>query len=661
MKGYIVRQEEEKDCGASSLASIIKYYNGFVPLELVRCDTLTDNKGTNFYNIKMAALKYGFDSVGIINQDVSPPYIVQTRINNINHFMVVYEKSSDKVVVMNPAVGITKYTSQEFNKIFTGYILKLIPNGKIVRYKKKNVYLDYLKNLVNKNKFKVIICLIFTIILIFLSIFQSVLIKDILLENKYLNIFIITILMKLVINLIKKECLIRLNKKINLELVNNYLSKYFNLPYKYLHLKSVGDITNRIKDLNKIKNYLSTEIINFILNISLGIVSLIILLYLDLKLTFIIISIYIVAYIISIKLNKIILKNYNDLMDKDNNYMDRICEYIEKIITISSLNLNNYFKKKLDIYSKDVTEVNYLLDKNNNLLNMLIETVNSLSLIVILGCLSGNLEIVIIYLLYFDYLKDSLNYVITVKPIIKYLKMMIDRISGIYYLEYDNKSDGFLFNNGDVIVSNISYNLGINKIINNLSIKIKQGSKVLIKGNNGCGKSTLINILTKNITDYDGKIMIGDLNLNDISYNSYLDNVSYVNQNSYLFEDTIINNIILDNKFDKNRLDIVIKIVNLENVFNKKENKINTIVRDNFSGGEKQKIIIARSLYKNFNILILDEAFSEIAVRERVRIINKINNFFRDKTIIYVNHFDDNVNYDKIIYILNDRKEKCDE
>ena len=661
MKGYIVRQEEEKDCGASSLASIIKYYNGFVPLELVRCDTLTDNKGTNFYNIKMAALKYGFDSVGIINQDVSPPYIVQTRINNINHFMVVYEKSSDKVVVMNPAVGITKYTSQEFNKIFTGYILKLIPNGKIVRYKKKNVYLDYLKNLVNKNKFKVIICLIFTIILIFLSIFQSVLIKDILLENKYLNIFIITILMKLVINLIKKECLIRLNKKINLELVNNYLSKYFNLPYKYLHLKSVGDITNRIKDLNKIKNYLSTEIINFILNISLGIVSLIILLYLDLKLTFIIISIYIVAYIISIKLNKIILKNYNDLMDKDNNYMDRICEYIEKIITISSLNLNNYFKKKLDIYSKDVTEVNYLLDKNNNLLNMLIETVNSLSLIVILGCLSGNLEIVIIYLLYFDYLKDSLNYVITVKPIIKYLKMMIDRISGIYYLDYDNKSDGFLFNNGDVIVSNISYNLGINKIINNLSIKIKQGSKVLIKGNNGCGKSTLINILTKNITDYDGKIMIGDLNLNDISYNSYLDNVSYVNQNSYLFEDTIINNIILDNKFDKNRLDIVIKIVNLENVFNKKENKINTIVRDNFSGGEKQKIIIARSLYKNFNILILDEAFSEIAVRERVRIINKINNFFRDKTIIYVNHFDDNVNYDKIIYILNDRKEKCDE
>lgn len=661
MKGYIVRQEEEKDCGASSLASIIKYYNGFVPLELVRCDTLTDNKGTNFYNIKMAALKYGFDSVGIINQDVSPPYIVQTRINNINHFMVVYEKSSDKVVVMNPAVGITKYTSQEFNKIFTGYILKLIPNGKIVRYKKKNVYLDYLKNLVNKNKFKVIICLIFTIILIFLSIFQSVLIKDILLENKYLNIFIITILMKLVINLIKKECLIRLNKKINLELVNNYLSKYFNLPYKYLHLKSVGDITNRIKDLNKIKNYLSTEIINFILNISLGIVSLIILLYLDLKLTFIIISIYIVAYIISIKLNKIILKNYNDLMDKDNNYMDRICEYIKKIITISSLNLNNYFKKKLDIYSKDVTEVNYLLDKNNNLLNMLIETVNSLSLIVILGCLSGNLEIVIIYLLYFDYLKDSLNYVITVKPIIKYLKMMIDRISGIYYLEYDNKSDGFLFNNGDVIVSNISYNLGINKIINNLSIKIKQGSKVLIKGNNGCGKSTLINILTKNITDYDGKIMIGDLNLNDISYNSYLDNVSYVNQNSYLFEDTIINNIILDNKFDKNRLDIVIKIVNLENVFNKKENKINTIVRDNFSGGEKQKIIIARSLYKNFNILILDEAFSEIAVRERVRIINKINNFFRDKTIIYVNHFDDNVNYDKIIYILNDRKEKCDE
>ncbi len=661
MKGYIVRQEEEKDCGASSLASIIKYYNGFVPLEVVRCDTLTDNKGTNFYNIKMAALKYGFDSVGIINQDVSPPYIVQTRINNFNHFMVVYEKNKDNVVVMDPAVGLTKYTYQEFNKIFTGYILKLIPNGKIVRYKKKNVYLDYLKNLAYKNKFKVIICLIFTIILIFLSIFQSILIKDILLENKYLNIFITIILMKLIINFIKNECLIKLNKKINLEIINNYLSKYFNLPYKYLHLKSVGDITNRIKDLNKIKNYLSTEIINFILNVSLGLVSLIILLYLDLKLTFIVISIYIVAYLISIKLNKIILKNYNDLMDKDNNYMDHICEYIEKIITISSLNLNSYFKKKLDIYSKNVTEANYLLDRNNNYLNTLMETVNSLSLIVILGCLSSNLKIVMIYLLYFDYLKDTFNYLITIKPIIKYLKMMIDRISGIYYLECDNKSEGYLFNNGDIIVSKLNYYIGLNKIINNKSFKIKQGSKVLINGNNGSGKSTLINILTKNIIDYDGKIIIGNLNLNDISYNSYLDNLSYVNQNSYLFEDTIINNIILDNELDKDRLNKIIKIVNLEDAINKKENKLNTIVRDNFSGGEKQKIIIARSLYKNFNILILDEAFSEIAVRERIKIINKINEVYNDKTIIYVNHFNDDINYNQIIYILNDRKEKCDE
>ena len=151
------------------------------------------------------------------------------------------------------------------------------------------------------------------------------------------------------------------------------------------------------------------------------------------------------------------------------------------------------------------------------------------------------------------------------------------------------------------------------------------------------------------------------MNLNYISYNSYLDNLSYVNQNSYLFEDTIINNIILDNELDKDRLNKIIKIVNLEDVINKKENKLNTIVRDNFSGGEKQKIIIARSLYKNFNILILDEAFSEIAVRERIEIINKINEVYNDKTIIYVNHFNDDVNYNQIIYILNDRKEKCDE
>ena len=128
-----------------------------------------------------------------------------------------------------------------------------------------------------------------------------------------------------------------------------------------------------------------------------------------------------------------------------------------------------------------------------------------------------------------------------------------------------------------------------------------------------------------------------------------------------MFEDSIINNIVLNNETDNNKLDEIIKILNLDEVIKNKERGINTLIKDNFSGGEKQKIIIARCLYKCSDIMVFDEAFSEISSNDRINIINKINDVYRDKTIIYVNHFNDNIKYDQILEIKGTRKDKVDE
>ena len=107
--------------------------------------------------------------------------------------------------------------------------------------------------------------------------------------------------------------------------------------------------------------------------------------------------------------------------------------------------------------------------------------------------------------------------------------------------------------------------------------------------------------------------------------------------------------------------DEIIKILNLDEVIKNKERGINTLIKDNFSGGEKQKIIIARCLYKCSDIMVFDEAFSEISSNDRINIINKINDVYRDKTIIYVNHFNDYIKYDQILEIKGTRKDKVDE
>lgn len=658
---YVIRQEEEKDCGASCLASIVKYYNGYVPLEIIRSDTLTDNNGTNFYNIKMAAIKYGFDVMGYNNEQIIPPYIVQIKINDCYHFMVIYKITDKYLIVMDPGKGIIKYSKEDFNKIFTGYMLKLIPNGKIVKYDKKNGYLSFLKKLVKNNIKNIIVCFILTIIIIILNLSETYLIKEVLIYKVFIKELLIILLIKLSVNWFKNNILIKINKKINIELVNNYISKYFKLSYKYLYLKSSGDIINRIKDLNKIKNYLVNEVVNFSLNLLMMLIVTIILFIINYKLTIVVILIYIMTFIVCKCINKEIFKRYNELIYLDNLYMDRVSEYVSKILTINSLNINSFFINKLNDKSKLVANLNFRVDKLNNYLNIFLEFIEIFVMIIILGMLyRSNLDNIIVYILYYNYFKECVYYFITFNVSYSYLKLVIDRINGVYYLKNYDKSKGLEFKNDDIIINDLSYSYGLNKIFDKINYKIKVGSKVLIKGNNGSGKSTLINILTKNIDDYNGKVSIG-YDIRDISYNSYLEHISYVNQDSGLFEDSIINNIVLNNETDNNKLDEIIKILNLDEVIKNKERGINTLIKDNFSGGEKQKIIIARCLYKCSDIMVFDEAFSEISSNDRINIINKINDVYRDKTIIYVNHFNDNIKYDQILEIKGTRKDKVDE
>lgn len=658
---YVIRQEEEKDCGASCLASIVKYYNGYVPLEIIRNDTLTDNNGTNFYNIKMAAIKYGFDVMGYNNEQIIPPYIVQIKINDCYHFMVIYKITDKYLIVMDPGKGIIKYSKEDFNKIFTGYMLKLIPNGKIVKYDKKNGYLSFLKKLVKNNIKNIIVCFILTIIIIILNLSETYLIKEVLIYKVFIKELLIILLIKLSVNWFKNNILIKINKKINIELVNNYISKYFRLSYKYLYLKSSGDIINRIKDLNKIKNYLVNEVVNFSLNLLMMLIVTIILFIINYKLTIVVILIYIMTFIVCKCINKEIFKRYNELIYLDNLYMDRVSEYVSKILTINSLNINSFFINKLNDKSKLVANLNFRVDKLNNYLNIFLEFIGIFVMIIILGMLyRSNLDNIIVYILYYNYFKECVYYFITFNVYYSYLKLVIDRINGVYYLKNYDKSKGLEFKNDDIIINDLSYSYGLNKVFDKINYKIKVGSKVLIKGNNGSGKSTLINILTKNIDDYNGKVSIG-YDIRDISYNSYLEHISYVNQDSELFEDSIINNIVLNNETDNNKLDEIIKILNLDEVIKNKERGINTLIKDNFSGGEKQKIIIARCLYKCSDIMVFDEAFSEISSNDRINIINKINDVYRDKTIIYVNHFNDNIKYDQILEIKGTRKDKVDE
>lgn len=660
MKDYIVKQNDYADCGACSLLSIIKYYNGYVPLEIIKLDTLTNSDGTTFYNLKEAGIKYGFEVVGYNNKNIREikcPFIVQLKINNMYHFVVVYEIKDDYLLCMDPAIGIKKYDYIEFNQIFTGNILKLNPVGKIVKYQKNNYFKDLVLKMIKQNVKVFIIILILSIIIFILSLINISNVKDVL-ENNYelIILFVIILLLKNLLDYIKNNLLANLSKNNNIYLIKDYINNAFSLPSKYLQLNRSGEITSRINDLNNLKDFFTKELINLIIYSIFFLIIVIIMFYLNTKLSLILFLLSILYFIFIYYLNKKGFKYYLNYLNSNTTFMDNIIEDINALSNIKNLGQENYFLSKIcnniNINNSDAYKLEKYLNKTS-LTNNLFKDF-SLILIIMVNKSSVN---ILIYILYFNYYLDIISYYSNLLPNFSYFKSIISRLNGIYYLKEKDSNNEAKIANNSIQISNLFYKINLNKIFDNFNLNIKANEKVLIKGINGVGKSTLLNIINGNITDYEGNVSIGSINIKSISKKGLKEKVLYCSESDKLFTDSVINNIILNKKYDQKKFNIIENILNLKGIISKKENGYNALIKDNFSRGEKQRIVIARALYQDTDIILFDEALSEISYYLRHKIIYKINNYYKYKTIIYVSHNLEDNYFDRIIN-LTARKDK---
>lgn len=665
MHKIIVKQEDETDCGACSLLSIIKYYDGYVPLEVIKVDTLTNKNGTTFYNLKEAAIKYGFEVNGLHSFNINAinkPFIAQVKLDNsLYHFVVVY-KVNNNITLMDPSVGIKEISKNDFFKVFTGYILCLNPINKVVKYSSKNPFINIIKLEFFNYKKQIVILSIVSILLVLSSLFTTYGIKIIITNHEKILvlIFILLVLINIGLNYIKNLLIAHLNKKFSTNLIANYLKHIFYLPYKYLQLKKAGEISVRVNDLNNIKTLFTKELMDILINLLYFIGSLIILFCLNNLITLIIMIITFLHIFILIKLNKKIYNLYLSNIDSETILTNKIIEYIDKINVIKNLNKEKFFFNK--IIKENINNCNnyYSLECNLNYIELFNNIYLEISLIIILFInlfLNNSNSNILIYILFYNYFSESIKYFINLIPNFMYFKSIFNKIGGLYYLKKENLTDGLKFTNGKIMVNNLSYKINLNQIFNHANFIINKGDKVLLTGSNGSGKSTLLNILFNNINDYDGEILINNTNIKNINLAGLHGRVSFISQDDALFNDTIINNIILDEKLNNKKISIINKIVDLDSIIINKLNGINAFIDNNLSGGEKQRIILARSLYKDFDILFMDEALSEVSYKLRLKIINNLNYYFKDKTIIFVSHNYEKFSFDKV-YNLTVRKDE---
>lgn len=658
MHKLVTIQSDVNDCGPAVIYSLVKYYHGYVSVEKIRLDTNLSREGVTAYDIVLTLERYGFEAKGLKLtlddiKNVSRPMILHFDYKKYNHYVLLVKVKKDTCTIMDPSKGLVKMSLNDLRKVWTGIAISAIPSNAIIKLDKKTSLFCLLKKLIIQNKRVVLLISILGIILNILELISNYYLQSLINFSSYtkiVKIFLFLIIAKTIIEYSFVNLSQVLSRKIDYTLLDSYLTHFLHLPLPNLEGATSGRTLKHIEDLQIIKE----AILELLLKVGLTLLQfsggLLLIIVLSLKLS-ILFLILVLGYIL-LKLieNKKINKYTNYLLNKTTEYQETLVDTVKSYKTIKDLNSEDLFKnytmqKNLDYldYGKYYATI---LNKWHSFENLNLELGNFLLISVgFLLSKNGNLNLVNLFtfITLTNYLFFSLKSTMDIMPKYYYLKQSYLRISEFLDVSLE-KDKGLIFTNGDITFSHVSftYNNG-NTVIKNLNQVIKKGQKVILSGKSGAGKSTLCKLLYRYYEPSRGSIMINNIDIKNIKLSSLRDSIGYISQDAVLFNNTILENIVGKSKLDINKLNQVISVCKLEKLINKLPNHLETNLKEqsnNISGGESERIILARSLYNLKPIMILDEALSQVDITTEKEIIENIKNNYPACTLIYITHKD---------------------
>lgn len=680
-------QDDIKDCGVASLLTIIKTYGGNVSFEYLKMITNTTKNGTNAYYLMEAAKTLGFDTRAVkgdvlkLNDDLLPCIAHVIIDSKYKHFVVIHKITKKYIVVADPSCGIKKMTYEEFNDISTNYFLLFVPNKKIPCFENKNEFLKVLLKKFFENKSVIVSIFIFSLIYTLINILTSYSFQFILEDaiNKFSinNLYFIVIfliiftIIKSLIHYLRIDLLNYINCKLDFFLTSNTFKHIISLPYQYYKTKSTGDILSRINDLGNIKETLSNVFMSLFVDSILVIFVLTCLikinLYLSLIAIFVIICYLLIIKIFSPHLHRRIIQNQQQV----SNVNLSLIESLESVETIKGLALENTFYNKIsDVYMKYIN-ISYKFSKLFNLEGLFKDLINGVGFNMIIFC--GALLVfkdkmtvgeLITYNTLVIYFIEPLKSIIDSDIYLKRAKVALERIIDLYNIKEEQiKLDNKYTSNkidGDITFNKLSYSYnGRDKMLEDIDFKIKKGQKILLCGDSGSGKSTLVKLIMKYFDIENNKLLINNKDINDYSLLEIRRDICYVSQNEKLFTDSIYNNIVLNRNVSYDCFLDICNILEVDKIIKNNINKYDMLLEENgfnISGGERQKIIMARALISKKNIYIFDESLSQIDIKSERKILENIFDKLKNNTVIVISHRFDNSDMFDSCFTLEDGK-----
>ncbi len=475
-----------------------------------------------------------------------------------------------------------------------------------------------------------------------------------------------------VLELLKEIIRVNLKGEITFTLFKDAFNHFEKMKMSEINKKSntefLNNLYNDIGNISLLIDNVFFIMITQLFNIFGGLIGLFII---SPKLTLFVIAVIPIKLIVVNKFAKTRKKMVEEYMSKNSQFANWFGDTLNGIKDIKLYDIFKEKVKEFEIQKKNIIKIEKKMSIQQEmnmsfdqiLLQILIATIYIVGINMIL-----NLELTVGSILsfsaYSSYVVTPISSILNIKLILSSIGPASNRYFEFLGTEVEvedtkyKETSKFKDINENLNINfeniNFSYN-GSDNILKNINFSINAKEKVAIIGPNGCGKTTIINLLMRFYTPQDGKIKINNIDINSININDYRKNISLVSQNSYLFNDTIENNIFLYRKFNKNNLQKVLIDCNLYDLYKSLpiDYKLGENGR-NLSSGQRQKVLLARALIGNNDLILLDEATSNIDIETENQITQLITTKFNNKTVIIISHKTKILNYVDKIILLND-------
>ncbi|MCA6436068.1 MAG: peptidase domain-containing ABC transporter [Bacteroidetes bacterium] len=703
LKFLYYKQPDTMSCGATCLRMVAKHYGKSISLASIVQLSGTTREGANLQGLSQAAEKMGFRTLGVkvplakLIDDAPLPCIAHW---SQNHFVVIYKIKGNTLYIADPAHGLLTYSKEEFIKSWVsdgadeGILLLLETTPEFYKEDEsaskpsplsgdmRGASFSFLYSYLLKHK-KAIVQLIIGLLagsllqLIFPFLTQSII--DVGVQNKDIQFIYLILLAQLMvffgrttIDIIRNYILMHISSRINISLASDFFVKLMKLPIAYFDTKMTGDIMQRINDNQRIEGFLTGSSLNTLFSLFNFVIFSGVLAWYSLQ----IFIVFIFGSILYFFWISFFLKRRADLdfkrFQQSGQNASKVMELVNGMQEIKLHNAERQKRWQWESLQAKLFKINLKGLSLTTAQNSGSQLINELKNIVI-TFLSAKLvldgQVTLGMMLSISYIIGQLN--APVNEMVNFIqhwqdaKLSLERLGEIHNKEDEepvNKEKLHeIANDTSIAIKNLAFKydgVGNVFVLQDLSITIPANKITAIVGSSGSGKTTFMKMLLKFYEPTEGDIKLDEVNLNHISASTWREQCGVVMQEGFIFNDTIANNIAVGvDVVDKEKLKHAVQVANIKEFIDGLPLGYNTKIGMEgigISTGQKQRILIARAVYKNPNYLFFDEATSALDANNEKVIMQNLNEFFKNKTVVVIAHRLSTVkNADQIIVLEN--------